>query len=149
MKLVVNRLSDNKVSTIGALYIDGVFQCFTLEDEKRLTKVMGETRIPDGVYDVVFRKEGTHHAKYGARYGEAHYGMLHIINVPNFKWILIHIGNTEKDTDGCLLVGEIAYASHTIGSSTVAYEKLYKKVADALLKGDKVTIEFRDVQPYN
>lgn len=146
MNLKVSRLVGNENASIGLLAVDGKFQAFTVEDEKRSVKVKGETRIPEGKYEVVFRTEGTHHEKYKTKYGANHYGMLHIINVPNFQYILIHIGNTEKDTDGCLLVGDALNSNFTISGSTVAYERIYKIIAEALNKKEKVTIEFIDLQ---
>lgn len=146
MKVKVARLIDNGDATMGIISIDGKPICFTLEDEARSVKVKGETRIPEGTYKVVFRKEGTTHAKYTAKYGAKHHGMLHIIDVPNFQYILIHIGNTDEDTDGCLLVGDILNSSFTIASSTSAYEKIYKIISEALLKNENVEIEFVDIQ---
>lgn len=145
MEIEVKRFSDNKDASLGVLFIDGVFQCFTLEDEERFVKKMGETRIPEGTYEVKLRKEGGHHERYKVKYSDIHKGMLHIVDVPNFKWILIHIGNTEKDTDGCLLVGDIIYSNHTLGGSTIAYKKIYPKIAAELEKNNKVTIKFSKV----
>lgn len=144
MKVKVVRFTDNKKASIGFLSIDGTPYCFTLEDEKRTTKVKGETRIAAGTYQIKFRKEGGHHAKYAKDFGVMHHGMLELQNVPNFQFILIHIGNFEKDTDGCLLVGETANSNHTIGSSTVAYKRVYPVIAAALLKGEEVTITIQD-----
>lgn len=142
MELKVKRFADNKKATLGYIFVDGVPFCFTLEDEERTTKVKGETRIPEGTYEIKYRKEGGHHATYSKKYGNKHFGMLELQNVPNFQFILIHIGNTEKDTDGCLLVGESALSNFTVANSTVAYERLYPIVAAALNKGEKVTITF-------
>lgn len=144
MKLKVNRFASNSEATLGALFVDGVLECFTVEDEKRSKKVWGETRIPAGTYKVVFTTEGSHHTRYKVKFGEKHHGMLHIINVPNFERILIHIGNSEKDTAGCLLVGVMPFLNYTVGQSTVAYEKLYEKVSKALLNGNNVEIEYVD-----
>lgn len=146
MLLTVKRFSDNTNATLGLLYIDSKFQCFTLEDEKRGVKVKGETRIPEGEYLIKYRTEGGHHTKYKAKYGNKHFGMLHIQDVPNFQWILIHIGNTEKDTDGCLLVGDTANVNHTIASSTVAYLRIYDIISKAMNKGEEVKIKFIDIE---
>lgn len=147
MKLKVARLYDNSDSTLGIFSINGKPEAFGLEDEKRDVKVKKETRIPEGVYEVKLRTEGTHHEKYKAKYGDKHHGMLHITNVPNFQYILIHVGNTDEDTEGCLLVGLTAdLAAGTIGSSTLAYEKIYNIIAPELVAGGSVFIEFVDVQ---
>jgi hypothetical protein len=144
MKIKVQRLHDTGDATVGAMFIDGVFQCFTLEDEHRDVKIKGETRIPAGTYKINFRKEGGFHAKYTAKYGSMHKGMLHVQDVPNFQWILIHTGNTDEHTAGCLLVGETADLSGVIGRSVDAYKKMYPKVAKALEDGKEVTIQYLD-----
>jgi hypothetical protein len=148
MKLIVLRYSDNGKSTSGLLFIDGKFECYTLEDEYREKKVMAETRIPEGEYEIKLRTEGGHHAKYSERFPKEHIGMLHVINVPNFEYILIHIGNTEKDTAGCLLVGNTADVSNVLASSGAAYITMYKKVAKELKEGKKVTIKYIDIKEW-
>lgn len=145
MELLVKRFSDNTKATLGFLSIDKIPFCFTLEDEFRSVKMKKETRIPEGTYEIKFRKEGTHHIEYMKKYGVKHYGMLEITQVPNFQYILIHIGNFEKDTEGCLLVGEGSNSNHTITESTKAYERLYPIIAAALLKNEKVTITLQKV----
>ena len=150
MKLTVVRHQFGTDATCGILYIDGVFECYTLEDQYQAVKVMHETCIPEGTYNIEFRKTGGFHAKYSERYKNAHYGMLHIQDVPNFTYILIHTGNTDEHTSGCLIVGETQQDLEIskdgfIGSSTVAYKKMYAKVAGQLLQGKKVTIEYTTI----
>ena len=150
MKLQVLRNQFGKDATNGMLFIDGVFECYTLEDQYQAVKVMHETCIPEGKYDINFRKTGGFHAKYTERYKNAHYGMLHIQDVPNFTYILIHTGNSDEHTSGCLIVGETQQdldisKDGFIGSSTVAYKKMYAKVAGQLLQGKKVSIEYLNV----
>ena len=106
MKLTVVRTQFGTDATNGLLFINGIFECYTLEDQYQAVKVMHETCIPEGTYDIKFRKTGGFHAKYSERYKNAHYGMLHIQDVPNFTYILIHTGNTDEHTSGCLIVGE-------------------------------------------
>ena len=150
MKLTVVRTQFGTDATNGLLFINGVFECYTLEDQYQAVKVMHETCIPEGTYDIEFRKTGGFHAKYSERYKNAHYGMLHIQDVPNFTYILIHTGNTDEHTSGCLIVGETQQDLEVskdgfIGSSTVAYKKMYAKVAAQLLQGKKVTIEYTTI----
>ena len=152
MKLQVLRISSEKDSTSGLLFdvTNGrKFLCYTLEDEYREEKIMGETRIPSGTYEVVLRKSGGFHNKYVKRYGEMHIGMLHIINVPGFEYILIHTGNTDEHTAGCLLLGDTQTNNQIakdgfIGSSGQAYKRLYPKIVKALEKGDCVKITYID-----
>ena len=150
MKLQVVRTQFGKDASNGMLFIDGKFECYTLEDQYQAVKVMHETCIPEGTYDIKFRKTGGFHAKYSERYKNAHYGMLHIQDVPGFTYILIHTGNTDEHTSGCLIVGETQQDldinfNGMVGSSTVAYKKLYAKVASELLQGKKVTIAYSKI----
>ena len=150
MKLQVVRTQFGKDATNGLLFIDGVFECYTLEDQYQAVKVMHETCIPEGTYDIKFRKTGGFHARYTDRYKNAHYGMLHIQDVPGFPYILIHTGNTDEHTSGCLIVGETQQDldinfNGMVGSSAVAYKKMYAKVANQLLQGKKVTIEYSKI----
>ena len=150
MKLTVVRTQFGTDATNGLLFIDGVFECYTLEDQYQAVKVMHETCIPEGTYDIKFRKEGGFHSKYSARYKNAHYGMLHLQDVPNFTYILIHAGNTDEHTSGCLIVGETQQdldmgKDGFIGHSGTAYQKLYRKVAGELLQGKAVSIEYTTI----
>ena len=150
MKLTVVRTQFGTDATNGLLFIDGIFECYTLEDQYQAVKVMHETCIPEGTYDIKFRKTGNFHSKYSERYKNAHYGMLHIQDVPNFTYILIHTGNTDEHTSGCLIVGETQQDLEIskdgfVGSSTVAYKKMYSKVASQLLQGKDVTIEYTTI----
>ena len=150
MKLTVVRTQFGTDATNGLLFINGIFECYTLEDQYQAVKVMHETCIPEGTYDIKFRKTGGFDSKYRERYKNAHYGMLHIQDVPNFTYILIHTGNTDEHTSGCLIVGETQQDLEVskdgfIGSSTVAYKKMYAKVAGQLLQGKDVSIEYTTI----
>ena len=151
MDIDVLRFNNGEDSTNGLLFIDGKFECYTLEDEHRDSKVRGETRIPAGEYDIKLRKEGGFHAKYSKRFSDIHDGMLHIVNIPGFEYILIHAGNTDEHTAGCLLVGDSQENNNLvkdgfIGKSTQAYKRVYKKVIEAINNGEDVVITYTD--PY-
>jgi len=153
MKLKVIRFSSQKDSTNGLLFdvTHGTkFLCYTLEDERREEKVMAETRIPAGVYSILLRKEGGFHGRYTKKYGDMHKGMLHVQDVPNFKWILIHTGNTDEHTAGCLILGDsqennVLMKDGFIGRSVQAYKRVYPPIAKALENGEEVTIEYIDL----
>ena len=152
MKLTVVRTQFGADATNGLLFINGIFECFTLEDEVRDVKVHSETAIPLGEYEIKLRTVGGFHAKYTDRYGAAfHKGMLELQDVPNFQYILIHTGNTDQHTAGCLLVGETQQdldkgKDGFIGGSGDAYKKMYPKVLKCLLSGERVTIEYTTIQ---
>lgn len=142
MNLRLQTLNDDGNSTIGVLFVDDEFTCFTLEDTHNEPKIYGKTRIPRGSYEITLRKEGGMVQKYNKRY-EGHDGMLWIRDVPNFKYVYIHVGNDEDDTDGCILVGKNCntQGQQTVGGSVLAYLSLYSKVKNALDAGYPVNIE--------
>ena len=154
MDLLVLRFSSQKDSTNGLLFqktesFGLQFLCYTLEDEQRALKVKGETRIPAGIYDIQFRKEGGFHNKYSKRFTDIHKGMLQVMDVPNFDYILLHCGNTDEHSSGCLLLGDsqennIIIKDGFIGKSTNAYKRVYPLIAKELELGNKVTIEYKD-----
>lgn len=149
MELKVLRFSSQSDSTLGVLFIDGVFKCFTLEDEFRTVKVHSKTRIPAGTYEIKLRKEGGFHERYLKKFGtQFHKGMLWITDVPNFQYVLIHIGNNDDDTAGCLLVGDQSHqnvdGAGYIGQSTQAYERIYPVISKSIVDGQKVTITYID-----
>lgn len=154
MKVELIRYNSQNDYTDGFFKIDGEFICYCIEDEGRTKKVYGETRIPNGVYDINLRKAGRFHERYLDKFGPAfHKGILCVSNKPDwvleneglrFQYILIHIGNTDKDTAGCLLPGMEAIADkNLIRKSTDAYKKLYPIIRDALLRGEAVQLEVK------
>lgn len=155
MQLEVLRFSSRKESTLGLLFdiTDGKreFLCYTLEDEHREEKVMHETRIPAGTYEILLRKEGGHHNRYKKRFEDIHKGMLWLQDVPNFTWILIHCGNHDDHTSGCLLLGDTQTENNKgrgfVGSSTNAYRRVYPPIAKALEEGECVEITYTDFDP--
>tara|TARA_R110000851_G_scaffold213864_1_gene366478 strand:- start:1589 stop:2044 length:456 start_codon:yes stop_codon:yes gene_type:complete len=148
MEIDVIRFNSKEDFTDGLMYINGEFQVYTLEDEQRSVKVFGETRIPNGRYKVKLRNIGGFDSKYLKRYGsDFHKGMLWVKDVPNFEYILIHVGNDDGDTAGCLLTGMTNNADEKgfIGGSTDAYKKIYPPIRDAILKGEEVFINYKDI----
>ncbi len=158
MKLRLTRILATRNETIGCLYEDKDnsldFICFILEDQYRKEKVYGETRIPEGVYEIKLRTAGRLHAKYTERFrgtyrgdNPFHQGMLWLQDVPNFTWIYLHIGNDDEDTLGCPLTGSSVVnrnGTYTVRDSTIAYIKMYGRVIDALNEGESVWIEIED-----
>jgi hypothetical protein len=148
MKLEVLRFNSGADFTTGLLFdvTDNVrsFLCYTLEDEARTEKKWGETRIPAGTYKLTLRSEGGFHTRYLAKFGaEFHKGMIYVNEVPNFQYILWHIGNDDDDTAGCLLVGKTSQ-DNFIGNSTTAYKEIYPPIRDAILSGEEVSVNYID-----
>ena len=124
MEIKIKRLHRTEHSTIGELSIDGVFECFTLEDKEREVKIKGETAIEKGTYQVIINRSN--------RFKRL---LPLLLNVPNFEGIRIHSGNTNHDTEGCILVG-LTRSQDFIGQSRKAFDKLFKKMQ----KAENITI---------
>ena len=119
--------------TIGEMYVDGNFQCYTLEDVVRPAneKVFGETAIPAGRYRVTI----TYSPHFGCD--------LPLVNdVPNFSGVRIHPGNSAADTEGCILVG-LGKTENTITQSRLAFSGLFAEIRDAIEQGEEVWLEVK------
>src|SRR4051812_4869970 len=118
MLITLKRYSFDVDSTIGKLYIDGVFECYTLEDKVRAdgVKIAGATAIPAGRYEVIIN--------YSNRFKRL---MPLLLNVLNFIGIRIHWGNKSKDTEGCLLLGQTV-GKDFIGHSVDAFNAFFTKL---------------------
>lgn len=119
MELTLKRTTFTDESTIGELSIDAKFECYTLEDMVRPVKMAGITAIPAGSYEVVIT------------FSERFKVMLPLLlRVPDFDGVRIHPGNTAKNTEGCILVGQ-SKDKDFIGESKAAFDALFKKLKRA------------------
>lgn len=152
MIITVDRFNPGESSTIGNLYVgEGMGRywfCHTLENAKRAVKIVNETRIPAGEYEIKMRHGSPKFGKYDQRFA-GHNGMMHLQNVEDFTYVYIHCGNSHRDTSGCLLVGDTHSGDDirgggSIGRSTKAYKRLYSKIQQALLSGEEVIIKIND-----
>jgi len=113
----------------------------TTEIVKR--KIKGDTCIPYGKYSVtldVVSPKYSNTAKYP--YAKIAKGkMPRVLGVKGFDGILIHAGNTQKDTEGCLLVGYNKVKGQVINSQAT-WQKLYNRLLSAKNQGQSVTIEY-------
>jgi hypothetical protein len=132
MNLLLIRKFFTPKSTIGHLFIDGQYESFTLEDAVHEgPKVPGQTAIPEGTYRVII--------DFSLRFNRL---MPHILAVPRFDGIRIHPGNTDADTEGCILVGRIK-GCDAIYESRNAFNMLFAKIQTALKADLPVTIEIK------
>lgn len=142
MNITLNRIAKKSKYTIGKLYIGGEYFCDTIEDTDRgLTqtmtdaqikskKVYGQTAIPTGTYRVII--------SYSNKFKRQ---MPLLLNVPGFLGIRVHSGNTEKDTEGCLIVGKNKVVGKVIESKDT-YNKLFSILCEANKKeAIKITIK--------
>jgi hypothetical protein len=143
MNLFLEEIGTTPNSTASHLFLDNRPFCFVVEDGHRDAKVAGETRIPAGRYQVVARRVGTFFEKYLKQFG--HKFSIELRKVPGFDGILIHIGNTVKDTRGCLLVNRFVGlgtdGNYQGTDSTSVYKLLYSLIEKAYERGEDVWIE--------
>ena len=136
MNLELRRHPSSSNSTIGLLYIENIFECFTLEDVVREIpgepveswKIPGKTAISAGRYRITVTPS--------ARFKRD----LPLLNdVPGFKGVRIHTGNTSEDTEGCILVGD-QMAADSVVQSRLAFAQLFDKLKAALNNWEEIWI---------
>lgn len=146
--LTVLRYSDDKTTTVGLLYLNGFFYCYTLEDTYREVKLAKETRIPAGKYTLDFNRHDTDLTlKYRKRYPEWFQYHLEIKQVPNYTGVYIHNGGNHTHTAGCLLVSDslsIDGSEKTLTNSRETFRRLYTYLKTEIEKGTPVRVILRD-----
>jgi hypothetical protein len=141
MELELRRIARKADYTIGHLYIDGQYFCDTIEDTDRglrqdlplsvnqAKKRKGVTAIPVGRYRVTLGVKSPRFSQ-KKQYAACNGYLPRILNVPAFDGVLIHIGNTAKDSEGCILVGDNKKVGMVI-NSTQTYWRLYDRLQEA------------------
>jgi len=150
MEIDIFRFSDDGDSTLGLMFIDGAFFCYTLEDEFRPVKLKHETRIPAGTYELGIMDVITPMTqKYRARHNWFEFFTV-LKDVPGFSHIYVHYGNTDEDTSGCILVGDAQKSNNSYGTGFVensrdTFRQWYKIVYPQLQLGRTVKINLIDM----
>ena len=137
MKLKLVRTNFTNECTIGCLYVDNAFECFTLEDKVREVKgepvaawkIKAQTAIPRGTYPVSVTMSN--------RFKRL---LPPVANVSGFEGIRIHPGNTHADTERCTLVGQ-GKTANAVTSSVKAFGPLLAKILAAEKRGELITLE--------
>lgn len=134
MELLLRRIARKSSYTIGRLFIDGEYFCDAIEDKDRglnskmspeyikKLKVPGQTAIPTGRYHINMNTVSPKFSK-KKQYDFIQGKLPRLENVPGYSGVLIHIGNTQLDTDGCLCVGENKIVGMVV-NSTATFQKL-------------------------
>lgn len=147
-QVFVLRYAHGHEASTGLFFLEDKFACYTLEDPPREAKIKGITRVSEGVYELRLRTEGRMHERYKEMY-DFHAGMIELVDVPEFEWILIHTGVCAAHTDGCILVGKWANSPHTdegkLKQSRDAYREIAPVITEWLLLGHRVTITITDM----
>lgn len=132
------RTKQGKHSTLSEIHVNNQFVCYGLENIPRPVKIRGETAIPAGRYSLGFNREGGMNGRYYDDYPKLHRGMLEILDIPNFRYVYFHKGNSYKQTAGCVLVGSqyvLEGGDYSLLASGVAYKKLYSLVTEQMAQG--------------
>ena len=141
MELLLKRIARRDSYTIGKLYVNGSYFCDTLEDKdrgldqslpicvNRAKKMKGKTAIPVGKYRVTLDVKSERFGK-KQQYAACSGKLPRLVNVPAFDGVLIHIGNTSADTEGCILVGRNKVVGAVL-QSTEIFWKLYDVLQSA------------------
>lgn len=142
MRLELKRIAKREDYTIGRLYVDGEYFCDTLEDKvrdlTRETKVYGKTAIPEGTYEVTLRVQSPRFSQ-KKQYDFCKGYLPRLLGVPSFEGVLIHVGNTAADTEGCILVGKNTVRG-MVTDSSATFRKLYSRLS---LCSGKITIDVK------
>ena len=147
MEITNKRIAHTNDSTLGILFIEQHPFGFVIEDEPRIVKVKGETRIPSGRYRLQINNDLTPLTKkYIQRFPwfERH---IELKNVPNFSNVYIHVGNTDDDTEGCQVIGFKASINNEefINERSVdCYKEFYENVYPLLKRGEEVYYTIND-----
>lgn len=140
MEIQVNRIARKDGYTIGRMSLNGEYFCDTLEDTDRglnstmsLDEILskkrkGITAIPTGKYDVILT--------FSPRFKRV---LPLLLSVKGYEGVRVHAGNTNKDTEGCLLVGENKVKGQVL-NSRATLEKLMSILLDCEKKKEKITI---------
>lgn len=140
MELNVRRIARKDGYTIGRLFINNEYFCDTLEDTDRglkdtmqvneilAKKVKAQTAIPTGKYDVILT--------FSPRFKRV---LPLLLSVKGYEGVRVHAGNTNKDTEGCLLVGENKVKGQVL-NSRATLEKLMSILLECEKRKEKVTI---------
>lgn len=151
MELKQTIIAKRDTYRISKLYLNGTYFCDVLEDtdrglvstmsldEIKKIKIPGKTAIPTGKYTITIDVVSPKFSKY-KQYEFCKGRLPRLINVPGYEGVLMHIGNTPEDTDGCLLVGTNKVKGQ-VTNSTATFKNLYIEMIKANQKGETITIE--------
>ena len=149
MELILTRIAKRKGYTIGRLEIrepvddeflmgeKETYFCDTLEPtwrdyEHGARKIKGRSAVPEGRYAVVI--------SYSPKFKQ---WLPILLGVPMFKGIRIHAGNTARDTEGCILVGENKVKG-MVFNSRLWLNRLKEKIVEAKDKGEAVWLVIKN-----
>lgn len=146
MQIKLTRFKESKEgkSTLGKIFIDNAFECFSLE-KAWANNLKGESRIIPGNYKLCLADWGDMNIRYHKRFGELHKGMIMLMGVPGRSGILVHMGTIWKHSEGCIMAGSKQDEKlGTLTETEEGYKKLYSKIVPLLVDKQDVSLEVED-----
>ncbi|HFP7527545.1 TPA: DUF5675 family protein [Campylobacter jejuni] len=148
MKITINRRYTGKTCVIGKFKVlnddDNIlFECFSLEEDKEGLESGKDLRIPEGNYNLKRHSPSRFENTLREITGKNDDEMINVYNneVPASRAILIHWGNTDKDTQGCILLGLTKDNNNeSVGQSRQACKEFYDLMHGKNLEDIKLEI---------
>lgn len=158
MKLRLRRIALRDTYTIGKLEVfhwgEWKWIADTIEDKVRdlnkngvfdngETKVYSESAIPYGTYEITLDIKSPKYSNFTKypKYKKYNGYLPRLLDVPHFEGVLIHIGNTSRDSAACILVGENKVVGKVINSTATFYRIMDEWLVPAKQRNDKITLE--------
>ncbi|EHV0897288.1 hypothetical protein KZ769_001231 [Campylobacter jejuni] len=148
MKITINRRYTGKTCVIGKFKVLDdeekiIFECFSLEEDKEGVERNKDLRIPEGIYDLKRHSPSRFENTLRSITKKDDDTMINVYNddVPSSRAILIHWGNTDKDTQGCILLGLTKDNNNeSVGQSRQACKEFYDLMHGKNLEDIKLEI---------
>ncbi|EAH4896275.1 hypothetical protein DXX20_03610 [Campylobacter jejuni] len=148
MKITINRRYTGKTCVIGKFKVLGddeeiLFECFSLEEDKEGLESGKDLRMPAGVYNLKRHSPSRFENTLRSITKKDDDTMINVYNddVPSSRAILIHWGNSDKDTQGCILLGLTkANDNESVGQSRQACKEFYDLMYGKNLEDIKLEI---------
>ncbi|EDP3726584.1 hypothetical protein GXB62_05335 [Campylobacter jejuni] len=148
MKITINRRYTGKTCVIGKFKVLGddeeiLFECFSLEEDKEGLESGKDLRIPEGNYNLKRHSPSRFENTLRSITKKDDDTMINVYNddVPSSRAILIHWGNTDKDTKGCILLGLTKDNNNeSVGQSRQACKEFYDLMHGKNLEDIKLEI---------
>ncbi|TEY10458.1 hypothetical protein ELQ17_01860 [Campylobacter sp. US18a] len=148
MKIAINRRYTGKTCVIGKFKVlnddDNIlFQCFSLEEDKEGLESGKDLRVPEGIYNLRRHSPSRFQNTLRSITKKDDDKMINVYNddVSSSRAILIHWGNTDKDTQGCILLGLTKDNNNeSIGQSRQACKEFYDLMYGKNLEDIKLEI---------
>lgn len=153
MELRLERIALRSEYTIGKLYVDGKYVCDTIEDTVRdldkdgkfangEVKIPGKTAIPYGRYEITMKVKSPKYSNFSKySWAKKYDGYLpRLLNVSQFDGVLMHVGNSAMNSEGCIIVGENKVVGKVINSVNTFRRLMDEYLVPAKKRNENIVI---------